>query len=458
MNKASILIVDDDLGMRETLEAVLVDDGLQVVSAASGQEALKRLETRTFHVVLLDLRMPDSNGLELLPRIKATAPETSVIIMTAYGTIKTAVEAVKLGAFDFITKPFELDEVRLVIERSLQLQQLSRENEQLRTMLADQFIFKDIVGGSEKMEQVFDIIRKVANHDVTILIQGESGTGKELVAEAIHYNSPRRDKPLIKLNCAALPETLLESELFGYEKGAFTGANTRKPGRFELAQGGTLFLDEISSTAPSMQAKLLRVLQEKEFERVGGKETLKADVRILAATNRDLKELVAKGLFREDLYYRLNVVPIHLPPLRERKEDIPLLVRHFLKKLNVSFDKRFTGISAEALDSLMRYDWPGNVRELRNTLEKAMLLDEEPVITNAYLPEEVRNAAESGVVPPHGADTSSLEDAEKAHILRVLTECRWNQSRAASRLGIHRNTLRNKIEKLGLDRPTTQTD
>ncbi|MGE5549228.1 MAG: sigma-54-dependent transcriptional regulator [Bacteroidota bacterium] len=447
-----ILIVDDDLGMRETLEAVLREDGYQVETAGDGAQAIRSVKGKAFDVILLDVRMPDASGLDVLTQVKRILPEAAVIMMTAYGTVKTAVEAVKNGAYDFLTKPFELDEVRLSIGKVLELQQLTRENKELRAMLQDRLVFREIIGTSKAMQEVFAVIRKVVDYDVTILICGESGTGKEMVAQAIHHNSTRRAGPFIKLNCAALPDTLLESELFGYDKGAFTGAVTAKPGRFELAEGGTLFLDEIGDTSPNMQAKLLRVLQEKEFERVGGRRTIKVDVRILAATNRDLKQEVEAKRFREDLYYRLNVVPISLPPLRERREDIPALVDHFLRELNPLFHKDFVTVSPEAMDCLMRYQWPGNVRELKNVLEKAILLGEGSSILITHLPEEIV-APRSGR-PVLGANRASLDDLEREHIVQVLREVKWNQSKAAELLGIHRNTLRNKIERFNLREET----
>ncbi|MGE5592928.1 MAG: sigma-54-dependent transcriptional regulator [Betaproteobacteria bacterium] len=509
----SILVVDDDEGIRDTLEAVLSEEGYQVTAAGTGRAALELARGREFHLVLLDLRMPDMSGLEILPRLRNELPHAPIIIMTAYGTIKTAVEAVKQGAYDFVSKPFDLDEMRITIEKALAHERLKMENERLRTMLEDELVFQEIVGRSAKMRAVFELIRKVANHDVTVLIVGESGTGKELVARAIHYNSPRRAGPFLKLNCAALPDALLESELFGYEKGAFTGAQMRKPGRFELADGGTLFLDEIGNMSPSMQVKLLRVLQEKEFERVGGKSTVKVDVRILAATNSNLRSEVAKGAFREDLYYRLNVVQICVPPLRERKEDIPLLAQHFIREFNVSLGKEFAGVSPQAMNLLTRYDWPGNVRELKNAIQAAMLLGEGPFIMPEHLPEEVTGVLTSAGVggqvtpatlslpafpdcpaplsvpsnafdPPRAspsgsasacasgpattstaastsvsgassvdpAANASLEAVEREHILRVLKQCSWNQSKAAWVLGVHRNTLRKKIKQYGLER------
>ncbi len=447
---ARILVCDDDAGMRETLEAVLTDDGYEVCAAADGAEALAQLRKHPFQVMLLDLRMPDASGIELLPRIKLLAPDVAVIIMTAYGTIKNAVEAVRQGAFDFVTKPFELEDVRGTIKKAVQMQELTEENKELRRMLRENVILKDIIGNSPQMQAVFEIIRKVVNYDVTILIYGQSGTGKELVAEAIHYNSARRNKPFIKLNCAVLPETLLESELFGYEKGAFTGATTSKPGRFELAQGGTLFLDEIGDTSLAMQSKLLRVLEEKDFERVGGRETLKADVRVLAATNKDLKKEVEEKRFREDLYHRLNVVSVFLPSLRERTDDIPLLVNHFLKELNLLFQKNFVTVSPDAMQCLLNYTWPGNIRELKNMLQKAVLLAEGSTLTLEHLPEEIRKGLTA--VPEHAEAKAraTLDEMERDHIVRVLHEAGWNQSKAAEILQIHRNTLREKIRKFNL--------
>jgi len=447
---ARILVCDDDVGMRETLEAVLTDDGYDVSAAADGAGALAQLRKHQFQVMLLDLRMPDANGIELLPRIKQLAPDIAVIMMTAYGTIKTAVEAVRCGAFDFVTKPFELEDVRGTIKKAVQMQDLTEENKELRRMLRENVVLKDIIGNSPQMHAVFEIIRKVVDYDVPILIQGPTGTGKELVAQAIHSNSARRNKPFIKLNCAVLPETLLESELFGYEKGAFTGATTSKPGRFELAEGGTLFLDEIGDTSLAMQSKLLRVLQEKEYERVGGRETLKADVRVLAATNKDLKKEVEAKRFREDLYHRLNVVPIDLPSLSERPDDIPLLVNHFLKDFNLQFQKNFVAVSPEAMECLLRYPWPGNVRELQNMLLKSMLLAEGNTLTAEHLPEELRKGLTIAAAHPETGVKSTLDDMERGHILRILREAGWNQTRASEILKIHRNTLREKIKKFNL--------
>ncbi len=448
--KQKILIVDDDLGMRETLEAVLTADGFEVKTAVNGVATKDIINRRTFDLLLLDMKMPDCSGLELLPKIKEIAPDTEVVMMTAYGTIKSAVEAVKQGAFDFITKPFELDELRLIIQKALQMRRLADENKELRGLLNEKFVFKNIVGTSPQMQEVFEMIKKVANYDVTVLISGESGTGKELVAQAIHHNSSRLEKPFIKLNCAAVPETLLESELFGYDKGAFTGAIATKPGRFEMAEGGTLFLDEIGDTSLQMQAKLLRVLQEKEYERVGGCKTLKADVRIIAATNRDLKQAMEQKQFREDLYYRLNVFPIYMAPLRQRESDIPMLTHHFLRELNLLFQKNFTEVAPEAMDSLLQYPWPGNIRELKNVLEKAVLLGEGKVLLAKHLPKEIPGEGPPAKTVPRDAQFTSLDEIERGHILQILEEAGWNQTKAAEILGIHRNTLREKIKKFEL--------
>ena len=451
--KEKILVVDDDPGMRDTLEAVLTADDYKVSTAANGKDAIDILERSKFDILLLDLKMPDCKGTELLPKIKKLDPDNIVIMMTAYGTIKTAVEAVKLGAYDFITKPFELEEVRMIIQKALEMKQLSSENEKLREILSESVVLKGIVGNSPGMKKVFETIKKVVNYDVTILITGESGTGKELIAHAVHHNSSRRDMPFIKLNCAALPETLLESELFGYEKGAFTGAATSKPGRFELAKGGTILLDEICDTSPAMQAKLLRVLQEKEFERVGGTKTVKADVRIVTATNKDIKKEVDEGNFRADLYFRLNVVHVHLPPLRERTEDIAELVHFIIKELNDRFDKNFTSASPEVMNTLLKYQWPGNIRELRNVLEKAVLLGDGNVISLKHLPDELKDAR---LTPEKisSQEVTTLEEMEKVQIYDALQKNNWNQTKAAELLGIHRNTLREKIKKLDIRMPS----
>jgi DNA-binding NtrC family response regulator len=448
--KARVLIVDDDPGMRDTLEAVLKADGYSVHAAENGGQAMEILSGNKFDVVLLDLQLPDGQGTDLLPKIKASDPEVLIIMMTAFGTIRTAVEALKRGAFEFITKPFELDEMMRMIQNALKVRQLARENAGADRMVNESIVLHGVVGKSPRMAQVFDVLKKVVNYDVTILITGESGTGKEIIAQAIHDNSPRRDKPFVKLHSAALPETLLESELFGYEKGAFTGAVSTKPGRFELAEGGTIFLDEICEISHAMQTKLLRVLHEKEYDRVGGTRTMKADVRILCATNKNVKAEVDAGRFREDLYYRLNVIHIQVPPLRERLEDLPEFVQFILDELNHSFGKNIGSVSQEAMDCLLKYGWPGNVRELRNVLEKAVLLEDGKIITLEHLPEELRALHN---VPFSGTQKKKLEMFERDQISQVLEETNWNQSKAAIMLGMHRNTLREKIRRLNISVP-----
>ena len=457
MLSARILVVDDDLGIRETLEGVLTDEGHRVRTASTRTEALGLLRSHSVDLVLLDLKMPDVTGFDLLCEIRSAVPETPIVMLTAYGTIKTAVDAIKLGASDFVTKPFNLEELRRVIDGCCQPTDSDagrhlQGGRGLRT-IPPKPVFTKMVGTSDAMRQVYDIISRVAAHDVTVLITGESGTGKELVAEAIHDNSLRSEGPLVKLNCAALPETLLESELFGHEKGAFTGAGEQRAGRFELAESGTLFLDEISSTSPSMQAKLLRVLQEGEFERVGGKHVLHANVRIIAATNRDLKDLVERGLFREDLYYRLNVVPIELPAPRTQERYRPP---------RAAFHQRAErGIRQELRRGLRRRH--GRPRGLpmawkrartRNVLAKAMLLGDEPYIRADDLLLEPFAAPQwppTAHVPPTGnAKGSETSLSEREVIIRALQECRWNQSLAARKLGIHRNTLRIRMERFGV--------
>jgi Nif-specific regulatory protein len=374
-NSKTLLIVDDEPNIRRVLTAVFEKAGYRVLTAESGKKALDIIATEPhIHAMICDLIMPDLNGVEVLKAAKEINPQISVVMITAHGTIRTAVDAMKLGAFDYITKPFDMDEIKLVVKNAVERSQLLEENVHLRQELKSRYSFQGIVGSSSKMQEVFKIVERVANSNATVLIRGESGTGKELIARAIHYSSPRAAKPFIAVSCAALPETLLESELFGYEKGAFTGAVGQKAGRFELAHQGTLFLDEIPEISPAMQVKLLRVLQEREFERVGGTKTIRVDVRLIAATNRDLEQLVAEGHFRPDLYYRLQVIQIFLPPLRERTEDIPLLVQHFIEKYNKENGKSVKGVSNETMDILMKYHWPGNVRELENVIERGVVL------------------------------------------------------------------------------------
>jgi len=395
-NEKSILIVDDEPNIRRVLEAVFAKEKYQVFTAENGRKALEIISTEPhLNVVLCDLIMPDMNGIEVLKEALQINPRLSLVMITAHGTIKTAVDAMKLGAFDYITKPFDMDEIKLVAKNALERSRLLGENIELKQELKTRFQFENIVGSSTKMREVYKVVERVANSNATVLIRGESGTGKELIARAIHYNSPRASKPFIAVSCAALPETLLESELFGHEKGAFTGAVGQKAGRFELANHGTLFLDEVPEISPAVQVKLLRALQEREFERVGGTKTIKVDVRVIAATNRNLEELVEMGQFRPDLYYRLQVIQIFIPPLRDRREDIPELVEHFIQKFNQANGKRVKAVSPETMELLMKYNWPGNVRELENAIERGVVLAEEgaELITPDLLPAAIQAVA-----------------------------------------------------------------
>jgi len=393
----SILIVDDEPNIRRVLEAVFTKDGYQVRTADNGRKALDIISTDpSLNVAICDLIMPDMNGVEVLKAAREISPGLSVVMITAHGTIKTAVDAMKLGAFDYITKPFDMDEIKLVVKNALERSRLMGENVELKQELKGRYKFDNIIGQSGKMQDIYKIIERVAGSNATVLIRGESGTGKELIARAIHYNSPRAQKPFIAVSCAALPETLLESELFGHEKGSFTGATGQKIGRFELANLGTLFLDEIPEVSPAVQVKLLRALQEREFERVGGTKTVKVDVRLIAATNRDLEQLVADGKFRADLYYRLQVIQVFLPSLRERREDIPPLVEHFIQKFNKENAKEVKFLSPEAMELVMKYDWPGNIRELENAIERCVVLADpaSELVTPDLLPFAIQAATE----------------------------------------------------------------
>lgn len=443
--KNRILVVDDEFAMRESLKDWLQEEGYEVGLAASGQEAVKMMKKELWQVVLLDLKMPGMDGIETLKKIKEIQPDAEVIIITAYATVNSAVDAMKIGAYDYIIKPFEPDEVEFQIKKIIAHQELALENVFLRQELEKEYEFDQIIGQSKPMQEIFKLITRVATTDSTILVTGESGTGKELVARAIHANSKRCFGPFVAVSCGALPETLLESELFGYEKGAFTGANYPKKGRFEIATGGTLFLDEIGDVSPKTQVDLLRVLQQKEFRRLGGNKVIKTDVRIIAATNRDLPEAISEKRFRKDLYYRLNVISIHLPPLRERKEDIPLLTRHFIKKLSLEMHKKPIPVSKEAMEALMDYDWPGNVRELENLIERAMVIGHGKSIRPEDLP--IRSAIVEGERKP-----KSLQEVEKFHIRSILEQNNWNISRCARELQIDRQTLYNKIRKYKLSR------
>jgi len=443
--KETILIIEDEKLMRVTLEDALRTAGYEVVSFETGTEALHSLKSSPADVVVTDVRLPDIDGINILKEI-TRMNDAQVIVMTAFGTIKDAVNAMKLGAFDYITKPFSLDEFLLLIERVLAVKKLRDENIRLKKDLSRCYGFPNIIGEGAEMKKIFSLIERVAGTDSTILILGESGTGKELVATTVHYQSKRKDKPLIKVNCAAMPEGLIESELFGHEKGAFTGAIKRKPGRFELADKGTIFLDEIGDLPLSTQSKILRVIQERTFERVGGTETLNTDVRIIAATNKNLEEEVKKKRFREDLYYRLNVIPIILPPLRDRKEDIPLLIESFLEKCKnkMSRNMRF---SRDAVNALIEYDYPGNVRELENIIERCSTLAVTDVIEKNTLPSFILNKTESGKQP---SLSSVASEAEKDYIIRTLKAAKGNKTKASEILGISRKTLWEKINAYGI--------
>jgi two-component system response regulator HydG len=448
-----ILVVDDDQAHRTMLKTLLGGWDYVLEEADDGSRAIEMVQEKPYDLVLMDVRMVEVSGLEALPDIKKFNPAIPVIIMTAYSSVETAVEALKKGAYDYLTKPLDFDELKLTIERAMDHSRLREENRALKESLGVGFDTGDIIGSSRAMVELLETVALVAPTEATALITGESGTGKELVAGAIHFNSPRRNNPFIKVNCAAITETLLESELFGHEKGAFTGADRRKEGRFWLANRGSIFLDEISEMSVAMQAKLLRVLQEKEVQRVGGEEVLKVDVRVMAATNSELREEIEAGRFREDLYYRLNVVTLSVPPLRERREDIPLLAQHFLETFANKNRKQIKGFAPQAMDRLVRYDWPGNVRELMNAVERGVILCRGEYVAREDFPLSLSEAAvqepESSEVTEPPTDLP-LEEVEKGTILRTLEATGGNKSEAARRLGITRRTLHKKLKKYGV--------
>jgi len=451
--KVKNLVVDDEAIVRESLRDWLSDVGHQVLIAEDGPRALEIIEEEKPGIVIADLVMPGMDGIELLKKAKEISPNIEVIIITAYGSIPTAIAAMREGAYDYIEKPFCPEMAELLVEKLAEHQWLIEENISLHQKLDERYRFENIIAKSPKMQQVIEVIKVIAKSNATALITGDSGTGKELVARAIHSQSYRKDKPFVAVSCAALPESLLESELFGHEKGSFTGAHAQRKGKFEVANRGTLFLDEIGEMSANIQVHLLRVLEEKEFTRVGGNELVKVDVRVISATNKDIKRAVADGQFREDLYYRLNVVTIELPPLRERKEDIPLLAQHFLKKFAAENQKEITGFSPEANDFLLKYEWPGNVRELENAIERAVILAKNPYIEVADLPQESLTLVRSA------AQVKNLAEVEKNHILNILTETRGNNySEVARILGISRVTLYNKIKAYGIDVKKINTD
>jgi two-component system response regulator HydG len=449
--KGRILVADDEESHRIMLRAVLQEEGYTVAEAPDGSEAIRAVEQEPFDLILLDIRMPGMDGIEALVEIRKISPYMPVLMMTAYASVKTAVEALKSGAFEYLIKPLDIDELKILIEKALEHYHLREENLALKERLGDRFDFSKMIGKSRKMVELFDLLAQVAPTDATVLILGESGTGKELVANALHHNSPRASQPFIKVSCAALPETLLESELFGHEKGAFTGAVARKEGRFWAAHRGSIFLDEVGEMSAATQTKLLRVLQEKEFQSLGSTRTIKVDVRIIAATNKDLEQEVRGGRFREDLFYRLNVVPVSIPPLRERREDIAALAVRFLFLYREKNKKGLREISPKALDLLVRYDWPGNVRELENYIERAVVVARGEVISPVDLPPQIQ-ALSTGLEDPgiHFPLGLSLPEAEKALILKTLEDTGGNRSRAAEILGINRRTLQNKLKEYGI--------
>jgi DNA-binding NtrC family response regulator len=452
-----ILIADDHDALRRGLARGLAEAGHEVEEASNGNAAIERLHDSHFDVVLSDLKMGGSDGMDVLRTTRALHPTTAVILMTAFGSVNTAVEAMKIGAFDYVQKPFEIEEMEVKIEKALEMKRLKGELEYLRGTQQDIYEFDRIVGSSAALQRVLDIVKKVAKSNTTVLIRGETGTGKELIAGATHHNSLRNARNFVKVNCAALQENLLESELFGHEKGAFTGADKQRIGRFEQADGGTLFLDEIGDMSPSTQAKILRVLQEHEFERLGGTRTLRVDVRLIAATNRDLPAMVQAGLFREDLYYRLNVVSIEMPPLRERKDDIVPLANSFIRKFSAELKKKIEGLDPDAQKLLMRYNWPGNIRELENTIERAMLLAESRAIAADDLrlgetptPGSSREHAPVVRIPPTGIP---LDDVERFALIEALKMSNWVQKDAAELLSISPRVMNYKIKTLGIEFP-----
>lgn len=447
--KQTIMVVDDDSAHRLMLKKLLGGWGYDVAEADDGAAAIEDVRRQLFDLILMDIRMLNISGIEALEQIKMINPAIPVIIMTAYASVETAVSALKKGAYDYLTKPLDFDELKITIERATEHNRLKKENEYLKSRLGEQFDRQNLIGRSQSMVKLLETVAQVAPAEATVLISGESGTGKEMIANAIHFNSARREAPFVKINCAALTETLLESELFGHEKGAFTGAERRREGKFVQAHGGSLFLDEVSEMSKAMQVKLLRILQEREVTRVGGAEVIKVDVRVIAASNKNLKEEIQKGNFREDLFYRLNVVSLHVPPLRERKEDIPMLAQHFLKHFSKRNNKNIQGYTPRAMQKIMAYSWPGNIRELMNAVERAVVLAHADFLDAAEIALIMEDSASSGGAaesdrPPQNL---SLEDVEKKSILGALDACGGNKSEAARRLGITRKTLRAKLQK-----------
>lgn len=447
IKKNTILIVDDEFIARESMGNWLKEDGYLIDTCENGIDALDLISSKKIDLAIVDLKMPGMDGMELLRRSLKVNPELPILIMTAFASIDTAVQAMKEGAYDYLVKPLDPENVSQVIDRALKYKRLEKENLLLHKELNKRYEFDEIIGKSKKIQEVFDLVRSVSSSDVVVMIRGESGTGKELIAQAIHNTSKRKHGPLVALSCCALPENLLESELFGYEKGSFTGANKTHKGKFEMANGGTLFFDEIGDISKKTQMELLRVIQEKSFYRIGSNRPIEVDIRIISATNQDLEKAVQKGTFREDLYYRLNVVVIHLPPLRERKEDIPLLVKSFVEKFSLENSVRIADVSSSCMELLMNYNWPGNIRELENVIERAVVIGKNEEIGPEDLPEEVRQKEKlMGCVP------QTLAELEKMHIIETLNDSDWNISTTAYKLGVDRVTIYNKLKKYNISK------
>ena len=455
MDKAKILVVDDEESMCKFMEIMLKKEGYSVVTSQNASSALQRVKSEEYDLVIADLMMPEMSGLELLSLVKSIDTDVDFIVMTAFASVDSAIEALKKGAFDYITKPFKVDEIKIAVKKSLEQKKIARENVQLKKELKTEFDFDSFIGNSLEIVKMKKMTEKIARSDSTVLIEGESGTGKELIAKAIHYHSPRSDQPFVTINCAALPENLLESELFGHVKGSFTGAIKDKDGLFKVADGGTFFLDEVGMTTPAIQAKLLRALEEKEITPVGGTVPIKVDVRLIAATNADLEQEVKLGNFRADLYYRLHVIPIRIPPLRDRKDDIKLLSSYFVKKYCQKTQTEEKTISDEAMTRLLSCQWPGNVRELENAIEHAVLLSRGNQITLEDLPQKIKEGDQTDLVTEEEPATPTLETIEKAYIFWVLSQTGWQKGKAASILGIDSSTLYRKIEKYKLKSPVS---
>ena len=461
MSVPKILVVDDEMIVCESCQRILEEEGYEVEIALSGKEAFEKMKAHPFDIVITDLKMPGIGGMEILKTFRKEYPDSIIIMITGFSTVETAVEAMKLGAFDYIPKPFTPDEVSIVVKKAIEKKSLMLENIYLRQELQEKYGFHNIVGKSKKMQEIYRMIAKVAMTDSTVLITGQSGTGKELIARAIHFNSPRREKQFVPVDCAVLSENLLESELFGHVRGSFTGAVTTKPGLFEVADGGTVFLDEVGNISLSIQAKLLRVLQEREFTPVGGTKAKKVDIRLIAATNKDLEKMIKEEVFREDLYYRLNIVPLYLPALKERQEDIPLLAVHFLKKYAEEMGKAIKGFTPEAMERLMRYPWPGNVRELENVIERTVVMIDDEMISveHLILPGQQEKEILENQIPMTSGELKEIkkqvrekavEEIERAFILSALERHQWNVTRAAEEVGMLRPNFQALMRKYNL--------